>query len=69
MGRKYVGWYPCNGTAAETWTHKSNGELVNPKANLCLTNPDVHTTSRLEIKTCTGTAQQIWTLPSGTGTG
>jgi hypothetical protein len=69
MGRNYVGWYPCNGTAAETWTHKSNRELVNPKANLCLTNPDVHTTSRLEIKTCTGTAQQIWTLPSGTGTG
>ena len=69
MGHNYVGWYPCNGTAAETWTHKSNRELVNPKANLCLTNPDVHTTSRLEIKTCTGTAQQMWTLPSGTGTG
>jgi beta-glucanase (GH16 family) len=67
MGGKYVGWYPCNGAAAETWTHKSNGELVNPRANMCLSNPDGNTTSRLEIKTCTGSAQQIWTLPSGTG--
>jgi beta-glucanase (GH16 family) len=67
MGGKYVGWYPCSGTAAQTWTHKANGELVNPKANKCLSNPDGNTTSRLEIKTCTGSAQQKWTLPSGTG--
>jgi beta-glucanase (GH16 family) len=62
-----VDWYPCNGTVAQTWTHRSNGELVNPHANLCLTDPGGNTGSRLEIETCTGSAQQIWTLPSGTG--
>ena len=38
-----VGWYPCNGTAAQTWTRESNGELVNSHANLCLTDPDGNT--------------------------
>jgi len=61
-----VDWYPCNGTAAQTWTHKPNGELVNPHANLCLTDPHGNTGSRLDIETCTHSAQQIWTLPSGT---
>ena len=59
-----VDWYPCNGTAAQAWTHKSNGELVNSHANLCLTDPGGNTSSRLDIETCTGSAQQVWTLPS-----
>jgi len=58
-----VGWYPCNGAATQTWTHKSNGELVNPQPNLCLTDPGGNTSSQLEIQTCTGSAQQKWTLP------
>ena len=58
-----VGWYPCNGATTQTWTHKSNGELVNPKTNLCLTDPDGNTSAQLEIQTCTGSAQQKWTLP------
>jgi hypothetical protein len=61
-----VDWYPCNGTTAQTWTHKPNGELVNPHANLCLTDPHGNTGSRLDIETCAHSAQQIWTLPSGT---
>ena len=61
-----VGWYPCNGTAAQTWTRESNGELVNPRAKLCLTVPGGNTGSRLDIETCTGSAKQIWKLPSDT---
>jgi hypothetical protein len=60
-----VDWYPCNGTAVQTWTHKPNGELVNSHANLCLADPGGNTGSRLDIETCTDSAQQIWTLPSG----
>jgi len=52
---------------AQNWTHESNGELVNPHAHLCLTDPGGNTGSRLDMETCTGSAQQIWTLPSGTG--
>jgi beta-glucanase (GH16 family) len=62
-----VDWYPCNGTVAQIWTHKSNGELVNPHANLCLADPGGNTGFRLDIESCTGSAQQIWTLPSRTG--
>ena len=56
-----VDWYPCNGTAAQTWTHKSNGELLNLHANLCLTDPGGNIGSRLDIEPCTGSARQIWT--------
>jgi beta-glucanase (GH16 family) len=58
-----VGWYPCNGTAAQTWTHESDGELLNPHTNMCLTDPGGNTGVQLEIETCTGSAQQMWTLP------
>jgi beta-glucanase (GH16 family) len=63
VGGTGVGWYPCNGTAAQTWTHESDGELVNPHTRLCLTDPGANTGSRLDIETCTGSAQQIWTRP------
>ena len=62
-----VDWYPCNGTAAQGWTHQSNGELVNPSSGLCLTDPGGNTGSRLDIETCTGAADQQWTLPTGSG--
>jgi beta-glucanase (GH16 family) len=61
-----VDWYPCNGTVTQTWTHESNGELVNPHTKLCLTDPGGNTGFRLDIETCTLSAQQIWKLPSGT---
>src|SRR5262249_41381948 len=64
-----VDWYPCNGTAAQNWTHQANGELVNPNSGLCLTDPGANTGARLDIETCTGSAQQLWTGPPGSGGG
>src|SRR6185437_5687598 len=64
-----VDWYACNGTAAQTWTHQSNGELVNPNSGLCLTDPGGNTSARLDIETCTDVTTQQWTLPSGGGGG
>ena len=62
-----VKWYPCNGTAAQNWTHQANGELVNPNSGLCLTDPGNNPATALDIDTCTAAAGQIWTLPSGSG--
>jgi hypothetical protein len=65
-----VDWYPCNGTNAQNWTYQSsNGELVNPNSGLCLTDPGGSTASRLDIETCTDSAQQQWKLPTGSSTG
>jgi beta-glucanase (GH16 family) len=58
-----VDWYPCNGTAAQTWIHKAGGELVNPRSGLCLTDPRGNTAARLDIETCAGSAPQRWTIP------
>ncbi|MDN3354777.1 ricin-type beta-trefoil lectin domain protein [Actinomadura sp. DC4] len=62
-----VDWYPCNATNAQVWRYQS-GTLVNPNSGLCLTDPGGNTGARLDIETCTGSAQQQWTLPAG-GTG
>ena len=35
-----VDWYACNGTAAQVWTREANGELLNPKWDYALTDPD-----------------------------
>ncbi|MEV5708975.1 discoidin domain-containing protein [Actinoallomurus sp. NPDC052274] len=59
-----VDWYPCNSTNAQVWK-RQNGELVNPNSGLCLTDPGGNTGARLDIETCTGSAQQQWTTPSG----
>jgi hypothetical protein len=61
-----VDWYACNGTAAQIWTRKSNGEFVNPKSGRCLTDPSGNTAARLDIATCTGSAQQRWSSPAKT---
>ncbi len=63
-----VDWYACNGTAAQVWTHESNGELVNPKSGRCLTDPDGVTTARLDIATCTDAAPQRWSKPGAAST-
>jgi hypothetical protein len=55
-----VDWYACNGTAAQIWTRNSNGEFVNPKSGRCLTDPNGNPAARLDIATCTGSAQQRW---------
>ena len=56
-------------TAAQAWTRESNGELVNPKSGLCLTDPNGNTGARLVIATCTDAAVQRWSKPIGTSTG
>ncbi len=58
-----VDWYPCNGTVAQDWTVETNGEIENPNSGLCLTNPA--NGSQLELEDCTGTSDQVWSVPSG----
>ncbi len=59
-----VDWYPCNGTAAQTWTHSSDGELVNPRSGRCLTDARGDTAARLDIETCAAAARQRWSGPA-----
>jgi len=59
-----VDWYACNGTAAQDWTY-ANDELVNPNSGLCLTVPSGDTADQLQIQTCTGASDQMWSLPTG----
>ena len=62
-----VDWYPCNGTVAQDWTVETNGEIENPNSGLCLTNPA--NGSQLELEDCTGSSDQVWSVPSsGSGT-
>jgi beta-glucanase (GH16 family) len=63
-----VDWYPCNGTAAQVWTRKPDGELVNPKSGRCLTDPNGNTAVRLDIQTCTDAAPQRWSSPAAAAT-
>ena len=44
----------------------SDGELVNPRSGLCLTDPGGNTTARLDIATCADAAAQRWTSPTAT---
>jgi hypothetical protein len=61
-----VDWYPCNASAAQTWTRQGT-TLVNPRSGLCLTVPGGNPAARLDIESCTGAASQQWTLPTGPG--
>ena len=51
-----VDWYPCNGTAAQDWTHAAHGGLVNPVPACASPIPAAGRGSRLDIETCTGSA-------------
>lgn len=57
-----VDYHQCNGTGAQQWQAKSDGELVNPESKLCLTDTGASTTAgtQLTVATCTGAADQIW---------
>ena len=61
-----IDWYACNATNAQDWTYESNDELVNPNSGLCLTGGA--SGAQLELEACTGASDQLWTLPTGTGT-
>ena len=65
----WTDWYPCTGSSEQRWIPTSNGELVNPKSGLCLTDPGGNTAARLVIATCTGTAAQRWSTPAKTNAG
>lgn len=60
----WLDWYPCNGTGDQQWSHKANGEVVNPRTGLCLADPLGDTSSRIVIETCNDDATQRWTYPS-----
>lgn len=59
--------YSCNGGSNETWTHRSNGELV-LKANggkLCLDDPAYSTRNgtQLDVWSCKNSSNQRWYIP------
>ncbi|PUB25502.1 ricin-type beta-trefoil lectin protein [Promicromonospora sp. AC04] len=58
--------WECNGTGAQNWTYQSgNQALVNPQSGKCLTavgGAPLHDGQRLEIRTCSGGAEQRWTF-------
>ncbi|TVZ00061.1 glycosyl hydrolase family protein [Trebonia kvetii] len=58
----WLDWYPCNGTGDQVWTHKSNGEFVNPRTGLCLADPLGNTSARIVIETCNDDATQRWAI-------
>ncbi|MDI5965494.1 ricin-type beta-trefoil lectin domain protein [Streptantibioticus silvisoli] len=63
-----VGIASCSGAAGQTWTHQSDGTLVNPASGRCLDVPDDDTTPgavQLQLYDCDGTAAQLWKPPPG----
>ncbi len=56
---------PCAGTAAQTWTHRADGEYVVKSSGQCLTDPKNSKTNgtRLHVSDCTNAAGQHWSLP------
>ena len=51
-----VDWYPCNGTAAQVWTHAVQRRARQSEIRACLTDPNGSAAARLDIATCTGAA-------------
>jgi hypothetical protein len=56
---------PCTGSAAQTWTRRSNGEYVVKATGRCLSDPrnSTRNDTQLLVLGCTGTAGQRWSLP------
>ncbi len=58
--------WECNGTGAQNWTYQSGSQaIVNPQSGKCLTavgGVPLHDGQRLEIRTCSGGAEQRWTF-------
>jgi hypothetical protein len=54
--------------AGQTWTHGSDGALIDTASGRCLDVPNANTTPgavQLQVYTCNGSAGQIWKLPPG----
>jgi hypothetical protein len=61
-----VDLYTCNGTGAQVWEPQSNGELLNPSSGKCLDDTGYGGPgTQAQIWTCADTANQQWTVPSG----
>lgn len=59
--------WDCNGLGGQEWVPQTNGTLLNPQSNLCLTARDGSTANgtRLEIQPCTGGADQRFIITPG----
>jgi hypothetical protein len=55
--------YDCNGTPGQQWRTRSDGTIVNVGSGKCLdtTNNDTGNGTQLELRTCDGDTNQIWT--------
>jgi hypothetical protein len=64
-GTPIVLW-TCPDGASQEWVVRSDGSLINPASGLCLTDPDSGPSeTQLELGTCTGAVDTLWTLPAG----
>lgn len=62
----------CSGAASQTWTHRSDGSLLNPASGRSLDVPDGNTTPgavQLQLYHCAAVTAQLWKLPPGAVTG
>jgi hypothetical protein len=60
----------CTGASTQSWSHRSNGALVN--AGRCLDVPNANTTPgavQLQLYDCNASGAQVWKLPPGAATG
>jgi Ricin-type beta-trefoil lectin domain/Glycosyl hydrolases family 18 len=65
-----VDLYTCNGTGAQTWEPQSDGALLNPESGKCLDDTGYGGSgTQAQIWSCTGNANQDWTLPGAPPTG
>jgi hypothetical protein len=56
----------CDGSDSQLWLPESNGSLFNPASGDCLDDTNYSTTpgTQAQIWSCTGNANQDWTLPA-----
>jgi glycerophosphoryl diester phosphodiesterase len=55
----------CNGTPAQRWDVRPDGQVKNPHSGLCLADPGATTTNgtQLELATCDAGSDVTWTIP------
>jgi hypothetical protein len=60
-----VDLFYCDNTGAQVWEPQSDGALYNPQSGACLDDTNWSTTpgTQLQIWSCTGNANQQWSLP------
>ena len=59
-----VDLYACDGAGGQVWQPQPNGSLVNPQSGACLDDTGYGGSgTQVQIWSCTGNANQSWTLP------